>query len=328
MKENFENTVENQESPNQYSFEILDPRINHPNEQIKEQAHLANQTIFEKGNVMGIEVTVPALAEKCDLGNIDPQHSEGNENMAAIEVAETMELPEGEVTFATVRADLDSVGSMALIALRQEGTEITDEIKERVTKIADTDKFNNGPWPGKQELPSKENPWGDDNKELGAIAASTADFKFSMQDRVNTMKQWIQTGEEPEGHRIQVEEERKEMVNALESGEIQVETVTDGGIALVESKHRAGMQIGYSQAPVVVALNPEFGFGDSPKVKKYTIAQFENGFVDLNKVKEDLNEQEPGWGGSPTIIGSPQGESSKLSKEDVAEIVEKYLKEK
>lgn len=324
MKENFESSVESKESLNNYTFETLDPRINHPNEKIKEQANLANQAIFDKGNIMGIEVTIPGLAEKCDLGNIDPQHSENNENLAAIEVAETIELPEGEVTFATIRADLDSVGSMAIISLRQEGVEITDEIRERVSKIADADKFNNGPWPGKKTLPSLESPWGDDNEELGAIAASTADFKLSMQDRVEMMKQWIQTGKESEQYRMQVKKEREEIVNALESGEIKVETVADGRIALIESKHRAGMQIGYSQAPIVVALNPEFGFGDAPKVKKYTIAQFENGFVDLKEVKEDLEKLEPGWGGSPTIIGSPQGESSKLSKEEVIRVVERH----
>jgi len=326
MNENIESNlgIENKESLKQYSFETLDPRINHPNEQIKEQTLLANQTIFDKGNVMGIEVTIPSLAEKCDLGNIDPQHSDSNENLAAIEVAETIELPEGEVTFVTIRADLDSIGSMALLLLRKEGTEITPEIKERIIKIADADKFNNGPWSGKQSLPSPGSPWGDDNEELGAMAASTADFKLSLKDRVDMMKQWIETGEESEKYRIQVEDERKEIVSALESGEIQVETVADGRIALVESKHRAGMQIGYSQSPIVIAFNPEFGFGDSPKVKKYTIAQHENGYVELNKVKEELEQLEPGWGGSPTIIGSPQGESSKLSKEQVIEIVEKH----
>ena len=63
----------------------------------------------------------------------------------------------------------------------------------------------------------------------------------------------------------------------------------------------------------------------APKFKKYTVAQFENRYVDLSAVKEDLNEKESGWGGSPTIIGSPQGESSQLSKEEVAEIVAKHL---
>jgi len=106
---------------------------------------------------------------------------------------------------------------------------------------------------------------------------------------------------------------------------------------LIESTYKDATNLGYTQAPIVVAFNPEFGFGNAPKVKKYTIAQYKNGYVDLNAVKEELNVAERevlgeeindndfvSWGGSPTIIGSPQGFSSKLTMDEVSEIVKKH----
>ncbi len=36
-----------------------------------------NEAIFASGNVLGVEVTIPALAKRCDLGNIDPSTRAG-----------------------------------------------------------------------------------------------------------------------------------------------------------------------------------------------------------------------------------------------------------
>ena len=40
----------------------------------------------------------------------------------------------------------------------------------------------------------------------------------------------------------------------------------------------------------------------------------------------ELAALEPGWGGSPTIGGSPQGVSSLLTTEQVVEVVARHLK--
>ncbi len=45
----------------------------------------------------------------------------------------------------------------------------------------------------------------------------------------------------------------------------------------------------------------------------------------MEKVLEELNSIEKGWGGSKTIIGSPQGIDSQLNKDDVINIVKKHL---
>lgn len=59
---------------------------------------------------LGIEVTVPALAARCGLRNIDPQHTGGDPQHAAIEVCLEAPLPPDGATLVTIRPDLDSVG--------------------------------------------------------------------------------------------------------------------------------------------------------------------------------------------------------------------------
>lgn len=78
-------------------------------------------------------------------------------------------------------------------------------------------------------------------------------------------------------------------------------------------------------APVVIALNPAFQFGNTDPVRKFTVCQFKPNYVNLPAVFAELSEKEPGWGGTPTIGGSPQGVSSALSIDEVAEVVRKHL---
>jgi hypothetical protein len=138
----------------------------------------------------------------------------------------------------------------------------------------------------------------------------------------------------PAVYEKQVDEARKQLITALETGEMTAELTSDGKVAVVVGKHRDAMTIGYSLSPVVVAFNPEFS--PNPKVPahaKYTVAQYKMGLVDLTGALKELNEadsavtEQAEWGGSPGIIGSPMGVSSKLTPERVAEIVAKYVTE-
>lgn len=83
-------------------------------------------------NALGIEVTDPAAAALCDLGNIDPQHGHGAQGryalsaveqngIAACDAALTWPLPPNGATLATVRPDLDSITAMAVLSLRDGG---------------------------------------------------------------------------------------------------------------------------------------------------------------------------------------------------------------
>jgi len=296
-------------------------------------AQAANDVIFAEAphGVLGIEVTVPALAGRCVLGNIDPQHTGGDASHAAIEEALTVPLPPDGATLATVRPDLDSVGAMACLDLLAEGVDLTPA-RERIAAIAAADTFARGGWPGPQPLPTTANPWpsegaADGTRSLAAMAACVADFRVPLAERVAAMETWLLTGAEPEGYRVRVEAERADLVRALETGEISVSLVADDRIAVVESTHRAATAVGYAHAPVVVAKNPAFRVGSGEPHTKFTVCVFELGkFADIKSALTELAAIEPGWGGSPTIGGSPQGVSSQLTTEQVVEVVARHLK--
>ncbi len=153
MNESSAQGFESREQFKDYQYGLIDPRP-------IPDAKAANEQLFENlHGVLGIEVTIPAYAEKCSLGNIDPQHTDGNVDLAAIEVAQSMDLPPREASLVTVRPDLDSLGAMALIKYRAKGEEITPEMVARIQEIANADKFSRGGWPGETDLPTKENPW-------------------------------------------------------------------------------------------------------------------------------------------------------------------------
>lgn len=298
-----------------YTFSLLDPRP-------IAVATEANDAVFAQGPVLGIEVTVPALAEQCTLGNIDPQHgTDADVHTAAIEAALQCPLPPKGSTLATIRADLDALGAMVVLSERALENEFSASFHERLQLIAEADTFaNKGEWASKP-LPSRETVA--TSGPLAAIGAAVSDFKVPIADRVHTLCTWLKTGEEPTQYRTQLEQEQEAIVAALESGAIQVSTKE--GIAIVESAHRAGTSVGYTQAPVVIALNPAFRIRGGDPHRKFTICQFAPGHCDIKAALEELAAIEPGWGGSPTIGGSPQGVSSGLTVDEVFEIVSKHL---
>lgn len=314
------------EKGSKYNFALFDPR---PIDAARE----SNEKVFQnaKEGVLGIEVTIKDLAEKCTLGNIDPQHTDGDMDKAAIDIVSSMKnenLPKEGVYLATLRADLDALSSMALISLRQKGLEINKEIQERIEKVSAMDRSSRGEWKS-QPLPTKENLWlgiSEGAEELSGLNVLVMDFKVPMQDRVNMVEKWLEKGKVPQNYVEQAVNNRKSIVQALENGEIKVKLVADDKIAKVESKHMAGTIVGYSLAPTVVVSNPEFKLGGGESHLKHTVCQYKSGYIDLQSALKELNEKENGWGGSPTIIGSPQGISSKLNQEKVIEIVKKYLK--
>ena len=317
-------------------------------------AQEANDKVFSTETVVGIEVTVPALAARC-ASNIDPQHSGGNHELAAIEVALTAELPAAGSVLATVRAALASVGAMAVLDIRADyeyawkvdpNTPVaggyyygsapftgSDPALERLKLVAASDKFARGGWPGVRPLPSAERLYDDSvasaesDSRLAPMAAAVADFKVPLADRVETLKKWLLTGKEPAGYRDRWLAERQALATAIADGTIKAETVAGGKIARVVSTHRAATSVGHSLAPVVVVLNPEFRFQGGPAHAKFTICQFTADYVNLKSALAELATLEPGWGGPPTIGVSLQSVSSTLTIEQVVEVVAKHLKQ-
>ncbi|CAN5124074.1 hypothetical protein BH11PAT3_BH11PAT3_0430 [soil metagenome] len=69
---------------------------------------------------MGIEVTKPSLAERCRLGNHDPQHSLRGHS-SAIEESMKCEIPPDGARLVTIKKDKDSLGTMAVWIVRLDG---------------------------------------------------------------------------------------------------------------------------------------------------------------------------------------------------------------
>lgn len=312
-----------------FSFGVLDPGPT-------EEAGAHNAALLGQ-NTLGIEVTVPSLATRCGLGNIDPQHSGGRAELAAIHAALSVALPPDGATLVTVRPDLDAIGAMVILCLRAEGAlprrleggEADFQIAwwDRIDAVAIADKFAKGEWPGHRPLASfgEETAGVEDNSALAPIAAAIADFKIPIATRVQWMRDWLLTGAEPEGYRARWEAEQAAIAAALADGTIAVSEAAGGRIAVVQSSHRAATAIGYRLAPVVVALNPAFRLGGGEEHQKFTVCQFADGYVDMSAARDDLVALEPGWGGSPTIIGSPQGVGSTLAVGQVVEVVSRHL---
>jgi hypothetical protein len=297
-------------------FEILDPRLS----ELTKTLGLIQQWKAEGYKVIGFEVTVPQQAELLDQ-NFDPQHSGGDLTKSCIKQVEEVSgsvLSGEDYIFCTNRADLDSVGSMAIYSQHEYQIEDFQEIyAPRVNLIHEADIFAKGEW-----SPRPLFTQGYEQNELGAIARAVADFKVPLAKRVQWMKHWLHCGAEPEGYRAQYEKERSQIESAFASGETTVKS--DGALAIVVSRLRAATLIGYSKAPVVIAYNPEMPSKNGP-YKKFTICQYNVGYCDLEAVLNELNGLEGGWGGSPTIIGSPQEEDTQISIEIVEKTVRKHL---
>lgn len=318
---------------------ILDPRpvsLSQQQEMLREKK--------EHGFILcGFEVSVPALATEFGF-NIDPQHSEGDSQMScilaiangALAPAIAQRLETGKpMLWATVRPDLDSIGAMAIqLMINECGEEtlaacadrVSPEVFERVQRIHRADCSRTDKWE-KRPLFSQDTPGYEHNESLGGIAKAVADYKIPLEQRVQWMYAWLESGVEPEGYREAWLKEWDEIKSALESGATRVNVEASGKYAIVNSKLRAATSIGYAHAPVLICYNPEFPHNPKEGVfgMKYSVCQYTEGYADLTAFKDEMKKIEEGWGGSPTIVCSPQGEPSTLSPEVVAEVLQKHL---
>jgi hypothetical protein len=160
---------------------------------------------------------------------------------------------------------------------------------------------------------------------LAPLAAAAADHDIGLERRIGQVAHWLTSGEPPASYVRAAENRAVTLMEAVTSGAAQVDTIADRRIAVVRGDADGLLRLGYCLAPVVVALNRAFQFRGGEPHAKFTVAQYRQGYVDLTAAVADLAALEPGWGGSATIIGSPQGEASRLTIDTVAAIVEKRL---
>ena len=304
-----------------YYFEVFNPRPTR-------EAEKHNNAIFRKGPVLGIEVAIPELADRC-FYNIDPQHGISPKDCAAIQEAVIYNpLPAGGTVLATVKTDLDSVGSMALIDIRSR-QESLKSLSGRVALVAKSDKFERGDWPGVTELPGMDgnNLWPHPySRLLNPIAMYIGNSSIPIKFRVIAMKEWFKTGAVPDGYEEKAIRERIALARALELKEIKHSVHYSGQVCFVESMLHSATEVGYSRAPVVVTLNPKFPLPHGEEIRKFTICAYNDTYADIPGALADLAKLERGWNGSKTIGGSSQTKSSELEVITVLSVVSNHLK--
>jgi hypothetical protein len=277
-------------------------------------------------STLGIEVTEPELARQCGLGNIDPQHSEGGSiDRAAIDDALDWPLPKRGATLATLRPDSDALGAMAVLLLRARKVPIDDAVQGRVHEISRWDRFDQGSWAdwrvANPPLPgiARIDDLGGPPLSIKAVRAVALDQNILLAERVFMIASWIETGSPPYSGLVQATAFEQRFIEDWNSGRLRIELDVDPRLALVRAPGPAGLQAGYRTAPVVAAE------AQLPNGRKLSLAQFELGWIDVAALLVDLNAFEPGWGGSKTIIGSPQGAATAVSLDQLAQMARAHL---
>jgi hypothetical protein len=275
-------------------------------------------------NTLGIEVTVPCLAALCGLGNIDPQHRADAGGEAAIEAALNWPLPPPGARLVTVRPDADAYGAMAVLGLRADEVALLAEQRGRIGFIAREDRFDHGAWPGPRPMPrAAADIAGPDALSEGdfAIIAGLTDRCLDPDHAVAIAREWITSGAVPAIWQARVEAAAAALLAALENGQVRVTAQEGNRMALVEGAASGALRVGYRVAPVVVAHDP----GSVATPRRMVVAQWRAGHADLRRALRALAAEEPGWGGSPTIIGSPQGQACRTPLPRVLAVVEACL---
>jgi hypothetical protein len=200
----------------------------------------------------GIEVTDEALAAECVLGNLDPQHRGNEPQTAAITAAVTHPLPPVGCWLVTIRPDADALGAMAVFERRAQGGALTAAVHQRLTEVAVADAHSRGAWPGPHRAAGDSPPT--DREVVTQLVMRESSWPLA--GRVQMLRAWLAHGTLPADAEV-----RRRAIAAESAGaeaSTRVRLTADGAIAVVTSRHRLALSIGYRCAPVVVADNPDF----------------------------------------------------------------------
>ena len=314
----------------EYGVVTTHPRFVQQTNKLLEEAKKAGQVII------GLEVIDKTLLEKLDI-NIDPQHSgieKRNDTSAIDYVFQHIEdlikqTNNRDVLLVTSRADLDSVGAMAILtmALNQElTTDNISEVKERVKKINIYDNYmSTAKWEPKSTVEEALKT----NEEFGPMNLMVADPKVSLATRVKTMETWLTNATEPQEYLTAYNQEIEMIINDVNSGKTTITPKVADKVVVVESTLAKVFEIGYTFAPGVIAYNPKFDPNKTgiPQLK-FSIAQFPGAnILKLNDIKEKLNKSDlyvkegNEWGGPLNLLASPFNTGTGLSPEAVIEVV-------
>ena len=308
-------------------FHLLDAAC--PHAYIFETVDISHPPTTLDANALGIEVTEPSIARMCGRGNIDPQHGPSSTptSPAAIEACLDYSLPPRGTRLLTIRPDLDSTGGMAVLLLRSQGIEPSAEMRARVARIAEADRFSRGPWPGPRELPRTVDEIFEDGNglDLTAMTLCISDRDLKLIEKVELVACWLATGKIPEIYVQCVFQPAERLLRSINNGTTVFGTHYDDTIASVASVEPGALRQAYRFAPVVVALNPAFRFPSGERGRKYTIARWAECDADLTVAAHHLAHSEDGWGGQPGIKGSPQSHPSRLDLTKVVDCLRRGL---
>ena len=276
--------------------------------------------------VIGIEVPITNLIELFDI-SIDPQHNSKTHNITSIEhVFENREVfrkyIEKNILILTLKTDIDSIGAMSILYLIMNNKlNITGDFILRMKAIAISDTH------GRKELNTsfikveKYSKYGLPNSLLTMVS----DRNLDITEKVFNMVDYLNNGT---FSKIDMYDQISQEKMKRAKKNTKIEVINDK-IVYIESTYRGALGLGYSITPIVFAKNDryEFGFGNNKKIgTKFTIGQYDQGFIDLDSVLKRLNQLENGWGGSLTIIGSPVDRPSNLNKDLIIQVLKNEYK--
>jgi hypothetical protein len=265
-------------------------------------------------STFGVEITDSALSDACGLGNLDPQHSPAlYATQSAIEAALTCDLPPIGSKLVVQRGDADALGAMAVMDLRAGGDKPDHSMIRRVGTIGRWDRFDFGAWDEWVNIhpPLPEVAQRDDLRgaplSVRALSCLARDGMLSLETRIGGLKLWLTSGILPASGLLLALHEEDSLLHAWNTGKLPIKLTSDPAIVTLSSALPFGLRLAYRWAPVVIG---ETTFDCQ---RKFTVAQFDRNWLDLADLQARLNALEPGWGGSATLLGSPQGVSSQLS---------------
>ena len=262
---------------------------------------------FNPSNTLGVEVTIENLAAVCGLGNIDHHRAGDDENTpSACEQALNWDLTQlsNDTDVVGIMADADTVTAMAVLKYRQQGLFVNSDLVNKIGKI---DRLGASKCFDEMQ-----------DDAVQRIRAICGRFELDIDVKVDMVAQLLTGYSVPETDQYLIDAEK------AFNDAVKASTVTlVNGVVIVESSHRMATQIGYQHGDVVVCLNNnmpvDFKNPEGDTYRKFTVCKRDShvkpviDFDALNTL-EGANGK---WGGRPTIGGSPQGEDSTLTIEQV-----------
>lgn len=268
--------------------------------------------------IIGVEIFDDEISLLCDI-NYDPQHRSSNYKKTALEMVFNnkdflLKINAENILLITIKTDIDSISTMALITMVfKKIFELNGDLILRLKALSFSDKHGyEDNWEDKES--NFNIPYYNKYGIPVSLIIFISDIRVNITYKVETMINFLLTGEFKENKKYLKIDKRKKNNSKKNTF---YEIIIPNKIVYVNSSYRGAIGYGYNIAPVVIAENNKYIFGNiSNKLigRKYTIAQYNEKYINLSKLKIILNNLEYGWGGSPVIIGSPQDKPSLLSK--------------